>query len=153
MCEHVPSGDRVRKEHTVQVYIDIFLPLGIGHLVRRRVDAYACIGVAEVKSAKPIDDFIHHHLHLILIRDITFDCDDFTSGGFCDLCSCFLGFTEIQIYDRDVGACFSECERRAFTDSSGRPCNESLFPVQSHFFNDSHVYSPLIVVCLFNLLQ
>ena len=64
-----------------------------------------------------------------------------------------LGLAEIQIYYRDVGACFSKCERRAFTDSSGRPCNESLFPVQSHFFNDSHVYSPLIVVCLFNLLQ
>ena len=60
MREHIPSRNRVRKEHTIQVHIDIFLPLGICHLVRRRVDAYACIGVAEVKSAKPIDDFIHH---------------------------------------------------------------------------------------------
>ena len=144
MGQHVFSGCDIGQEDSVQIDVDHLAPLRISHLLCRCVDADARIVVAEIQPAKVLHDLCHHGVHLLRICAVRPDRDDLPACLFRQLCSSLFCFLNIQIYDRHICAGFRKCCRRALSDSSCRSCYKSFFPVQSHFFNNSHDASPFL---------
>ena len=146
MSQHVFSCRDIGQEDSVQVDVDHLAPLRIGHFLRRRVDTDARIVVAEIQSSQFLRNLLYHGVHLLRIRAVRADRDDLTARLFRQLCCGLFCLRNIQIHDRHVCACFCKCRCRALSNPSCRSCYKSFFPVQFHFFNNSHDSSPFLLI-------
>ena len=136
--KHVPACDGISQEDTVEVYIDVLLPLGVGHLVSCFVDADTGVGVAEVQTAKLRYDCVHHGLYISFVGHVALEGDDLPAGGFSDLFSCFLSCFQIHVHDSDISACFRESQCGALANASRSSGNKALLAGEAHLFQNSH---------------
>ena len=138
MCQHILSCRNIRQKNSVQVHIDDLQPLLIGHFLSRNIDTDTRIVVTEIKSAELFYDLRYHRINLLRHRAVRLDRNYLTPGLISQLLRGLYRLCIVQIHDRHIRASLRKRRSRTLPDAACTACHKTFFPVQTHFFNNSH---------------